>query len=150
MQTEQARIVNTEDEQEAVSLKVKEAFKLWSKDSTNAEAAERMNRAMNEAYDTGVRISVEVKQKALDSSEVVNQERYDELKKSNPWMQGKIAINSVQDNPLLSGICRGHVITDTGILSLDVFDVLTEDGGENLAILKPGDIASFTPIPTTR
>ena len=60
---------------------VLEAYEFWSQDSTNKEAAKRMNSVMDEAFDTGVRISVEVKQKALDSPEVVNQEIYDELKK---------------------------------------------------------------------
>ena len=64
-------------------------------------------------------------------------------------MQDKIEISSVQDNSRFSRICSGQVITteDTGILSLEL---LIGDSSENLAILKPDEIASFTPIPTTR
>lgn len=149
MQTERARIVNTEVEQEAVSLMVQEAFKLWSKNSTNLENAERMNSALDEAYGTGVRISVKVEQQALDSPEVVNQKRYSELKKLDPWMQNAIVINSETDNPRFSRIYRGQVLTtkETGFLFLDV---LIGDIRENLAILKPDEIVSLTPIPTTR
>jgi len=149
MSAEKTRIVNTKVEQEAVSLMVQEAFKLWSKNSTNLENAKRMNDALDEAYGTGVRISVKVEQQALDSPEVVNQEIYGELKKLDPWMQNAIVINSVPDNPRFSRIYRGQVITtkETGFLSLDV---QIGNGSENLAILKPDDIVSLTPIPTTR
>ena len=149
MKAEQARIVNTKEEQEAVSLMVQEAFKLWSKNSTNLENAKKMNDALDEAYGTGVRISVEVEQQALDSPEVVNQEIYNKLKKLDPWMKDAIVINSEPDNPRFSRIYRGQVLTtkETGFLSLDV---LIGDIRENLAILKPDEIVSFTPIPTTR
>jgi len=150
MKVEKARIVNAEDEQEAVGAMVQKAFKLWSENSTNLENAERMNSALDEAYGTGVRISVKVEQKALDSPEVVNQKRFNELKKLDPWMQkNAIVINSETDNPRFSRIYRGQVLTteETGFLSLDV---LIGDIRENLANLKPDEIVSLTPIPTTR
>lgn len=146
---EQQRIVNTEVEWERVSVMVQEAYKLWSQDSTNSEAEEKMNQALNEAYGTGVRIAVKVERQALGSPDVFSLAIYDKLRKLDPWIQDEVVLSTVKDNPRSSRIYRGHVLTtkDTGYLSLDV---IARGNSINFATLEPGEIASFTPIRPTR
>ncbi len=145
MEMGQQIIVNTEVEWEVVSLMVQEAFKLWSEDSTNVIAETKMNRALDEAYGTGVRIAVKITPQALDSPEVVNKEIYGKLQKVDPWMQDEVVISSVQDNPRSSRIYRGRVTTakDSGFLSLAV---IVRNKSFNFANLKPDEIVALIPI----
>jgi hypothetical protein len=132
-------------ERSRIDVAVKNAYKSWSKDSTNVKLALKLNRTLDEAYGTGVKISVKIAKEALESPNIVNQPIFEKLKRLNPGIQDEVVINSILDIPWSTRIYRGIVTTakNSGYLCLSV---ISETECNFLAFLKPGDIDSFTPI----
>ena len=143
MAIEQERIVDTETKQDAVSARVQEAFRLWSRDSTNEEVTRAMNRALDEAYDMGVPIAVRIAQHANGAVDV-NEKLYDKLRIKN-----KIVISTVRDERDSSRIYRAKVyaFTNSGYLHIDVIELNGIEGEKilNITNLKPNQVRLFTP-----